>query len=175
MNRLAKTLFIIGFISVFIPLQSYAEDIYKSVDESGAPSFSDTKTEGAEVITVEPVNVQTILTAPPPSYKHISTEASFSYKTLAITSPADQTTLRNEHSILLQAAIEPSLKTDHHLEFLDNGQALKAAGKHSSIELVNLARGTHTLTARIVDKSNRALKTSIPVTVYVFRTTALAH
>lgn len=172
MNRLVRAILVSGFISIFITLPSYAEDIYKRVDEKGVPSFSDAKTEGAEVIKVEPVNVQTIPTPPPSSYKPINPEASFSYSELAIINPVDQTTLRDEHNIAIQVSMKPSLRAGHQIEFLDNGQPLQAAGKNSSIELTNFERGSHTLTARIIDKTSKVLKTSKPVTVYIFRTIA---
>ncbi|MEH6358623.1 MAG: DUF4124 domain-containing protein [Pseudomonadales bacterium] len=172
MSQLVRALLVSGFISIFITPLSYAEDIYKRVDEKGVPSFSDAKTEGAEIITVEPVNVQAIPTPPPASYKPISPEASFSYNKLAIINPADQSTLRDEHNIVIQVTIEPGLRAGHQLEFLDNGQPLQTAGKNLSIELTNFDRGSHTLTARIIDKTSKVLKTSKPVTVHIFRTIA---
>lgn len=165
-----KTLLASAFIGIFIILPSYAEDIYKRVDEQGVPSFSDAKTEGAEIIKVDPVNVQSVPTAAPPSYKATSKETSFNYNKLAIISPVDQTTLRNEHIILVQAAVSPGLRNGHLIEFLDNGQSLQAAGKSTSIELVDFERGSHSLSVRIVDKQGKVLKTSSPVTLYVFRT-----
>lgn len=170
MNHLVKTLLVSSFISIFIALPSHAEDVYKRIDEKGVPSFSDTQTEGAEIITVDPVNIQTIPLAPPPTSKPITSEASFNYTKLDIISPADQTTLRNEYKILLQTAIKPDLRTGHKIEFLDNGQPLQAASKNMTIELTSFERGNHTLTARIIDKSNKVIKTSSPVTIYVFRT-----
>ena len=171
MNPLVRALLVGAFISMFITPLSYAENIYKRVDEKGVPSFSDAKTEGAEIITVEPVNLQAIPT-PPPRDEPISPQASFSYHKLAIINPADQSTLRDEHNIAIQVTIEPDLKANHQLEFLDNGQPLQAAGKNSSIELTNFDRGSHILTARIIDKTNNVLKPSRPVTVYIVRTIA---
>lgn len=151
---------------------SYAEEIYKSVDEKGVPSFSDTQTEGAEKITVEPVNVQPIPTpsTPPSTISAQPSEPNYRYTKLDIISPENEASLRDEHKILLQVALEPGLKKGHQIEFLDNGQPLQAAGQSASMELVNFDRGTHTLSARVIDKNGKVLKTSSPVTVHIFRT-----
>lgn len=151
---------------------SYAEEIYKSVDEKGVPSFSDTQTEGAEKITVEPVNVQPIPTpsTPPAAASAQPSAPDYRYTKLDIISPENEATLRDEHKILLQAALEPSLQKGHQIEFLGNGQPLQPAGQSASMELLNFDRGTHTLSARVIDKNGKVLKTSNPVTVHIFRT-----
>lgn len=151
---------------------SYAEEIYKSVDEKGVPSFSDTQTEGAKKITVEPVNVQPIPapSTPPSAAPTQPSDPGYHYTKLDIISPENEATLRDEHKILLQVALEPSLKKGHQIEFLDNGQPLQPAGQSASMELINFDRGTHALSARIIDKNGKVLKTSSPVTVHIFRT-----
>lgn len=150
---------------------AYAEEIYKSVDEKGVPSFSDTQTEGAEKITVEPVNVQTIPTPnTPPLISTPSPDPGYNYTTLEIISPENEATLRDEHNILLQVALKPELQRGDKIEFLGNGQPLQPAGQSSSMQLINFDRGTHTLSARIIDKKGKVLKTSNPVTVHIFRT-----
>jgi len=153
-----------------IAVPSYAEEVYKRIDEDGVPSFSDTKSKDAEKIIVEPVNVQKIpaLTEQPPIYNApaVSTQK---YSKLAISSPADQSTLRNEHKITLIAAISPGLSNDHKIEFLDNGQPLQAASKSTRIELTDFPRGSHNLSVRVLDKNGKVLQTSSSVTVHIFR------
>jgi hypothetical protein len=153
---------------------AYAEEVYKSVDEHGVPTFSDTQTEGAKKITVEPVNVQPApeLAAPPATNPVPKTEASHSYTKLHVISPEDQASLRDEHSILFRVALEPSLQKGHKIEFLDNGKPLQAAGESASMELLNFDRGTHQLSARVIDKQGKTIKTSNTITVYIFRTAA---
>ena len=170
MQRLYRTLLVSSLISAFVTLPGYADEIYKRVDEKGIPSFSDTKTEDAEKILVEPVKIQSVPTAAPPNATLTSTQPSFSYTKLDIISPADQATLRDEHKILMQVTVEPSLRQGHQIEFLDNGQPLQAAGQSPSVELMNFARGTHTLTARILDKHGKILLTGKPITLYIHRT-----
>jgi len=154
----------------FIASPTHAEEVYKRVDENGVPSFSDTKSKDAEKIIVEPVNVQKIppLTEQPRSYS-TPTEPAFQYSKLKITSPADQTTLRNEHSIVVQAAVTPGLRSGHTIEFLDNGQPLQAGGKKTSIELLDFERGSHSLSVRILDNQGKVVITSNPVTLHIFR------
>lgn len=154
----------------FIAPPTHAEEVYKRVDENGVPSFSDTKSKGAEKIVVEPVNVQKIppLTEQPSSY-NTPAETVTQYSKLEISSPADQTTLRNEQRILIQAAVVPGLRSGHNIEFLDNGQSLQPASKETSIELVDFERGSHSLSVRILDNQGKIVITSRPVTVHIFR------
>jgi len=151
-----------------LPIQ--AEEVYKRVDENGVSSFSDTKSKGAEKIFVEPVNVQKIppLTEQPRSYS-TPTETAAPYNKLEITSPSDQTTLRNEHRILIQASVMPGLRSDHSIEFLDNGHSLQPASKEIRVELVDFERGSHSLSVRILDNQGKVVITSSPVTVHIFR------
>jgi len=156
--------------SAFIAAPSYAEEVYKRIDEDGVPSFSDTKSKDAEKIIVEPINVQKIpaLTEQPPIYNVPSVNIE-KYRKLAISSPADQSTLRNEHKITIASVIEPGLRNGHNIEFLDNGQPLQTASKATSLELIDFERGSHSLSVRILDKNGKVLQTSTPITVHIFR------
>jgi len=170
MKQLYRALLVSGLISTFTTPSSHAEEIYKRVDDKGVPSFSDTKTEDAEKIVVEPIKIQSVPTAAPPTTISTTTEPDFNYTKLDIVSPTDKTTLRNEPKILLQVAVEPGLRQGHQIEFLDYGQPLQPASSTSSIVLLDFERGTHTLSAQILDNNGKVLKTSLPITVYVFRT-----
>ncbi len=150
---------------------SYAEEVYKRIDKDGVPSFSDTKSNDAEKIVIEPINVQKIpALTEQPAINNAPAVSSARYSKLAITSPADQTTLRNEHKITLTAAIEPGLHNGHRIEFLDNGQPLQTASKATSLELTDFERGSHNLSVRVLDKNGKVLQTSAPITVHIFRT-----
>jgi len=158
-------------MSTFIAPPALAEEVYKRVEKNGIPSFSDTQSKGAEKIIIETFNVQKIppLTEQPRSYS-APTEAIAQYSKLEISSPADQTTLRNEHRIVLQAILVPGLRSGHTMEFLDNGQSLQPASKETRIELVDFERGRHSLSVRVLDNQGKAVITSSSVTVHIFRT-----
>jgi len=172
MKRFCRALLASGLISVFIALPSYAEEIYKRVDDNGVPSFSDTESKDAEKIVVEAVKIQSVPTAAPSHTTTNNSQPSVNYSKLSIIKPTDQATLHNDDKILLQIAIEPGLRQGHLIEFLDNGLPLQAAARSSSMMLMNFDRGTHTLTAHIIDETSKVLKTSNPVTVHIFRTIA---
>ncbi|EGG98834.1 hypothetical protein imdm_1840 [gamma proteobacterium IMCC2047] len=151
-----------------------AEEVYKHVDENGVPSFSDTKSKNAEKVIVEPVNVQKmpeLRNIPSSPHSNTATVDSKTYSRLEISSPADQTTLRNEPTTTLAASIEPGLRAGHLIQFMDNGQPIQPASRDSSLVLNNFERGEHRLNVRIVDKSGKTVQSGNPVTVYVFRAT----
>lgn len=153
----------------------YAEEVYKHVDEKGVPSFSDTKSKNAEKIVVEPINVQKmpeLREIPPPLRSNNPAAGSQRYSKLEISSPADQSTIRNEPTITLSASLEPGLRADHHIEFVDNGQALQPASKKTSLVLADFERGEHNLSVRVIDSNGNTVQSSSPVTVYVFRAVA---
>lgn len=155
--------------TLLVAPQVWADEVYKHIDENGIPSFSDTNNGDAEKITVDPVNVQEFPTPPSlPPLKSSQPKPAVSYSELTISSPADQTTFHNEPTISIALALKPELKQGHSVELLDNGAVLRT-GQGTNFQLNDFDRGSHTLTARIVDKKGKIYISSQPVTIYVFR------
>ena len=158
------------FISCLLMVSNalLASDIYKSVDKEGNVIFSDQPQKDSEIVEVEPVNIQKYEKRRPLPTSPRQTQK-FTYKSLNITSPENGTTLRNTGDTVISGTLKPSLRSDHKVEFLDNGSPIKPAGKSLSFSVTNLSRGTHALQIRVIDAKGKALISSTPKTIHVHR------
>ncbi|MCF7982110.1 MAG: DUF4124 domain-containing protein [Pseudomonadales bacterium] len=146
-----------------------AEEVYRQVDAEGNITFSDQPNPGAEKIDVAPTNVQHFPKPPvtkPPTDK--SAEKA-SYKSLAISSPINDSTIRDPGDVLISAKISPALRKNHKVIFLDNGQPLGDPTRSLSMQLINLSRGTHMIQVQVIDTENKVLISSTPIAIHVHR------
>ncbi len=164
-------------ISIAMLCLSASAEVYKTVDENGKVTFTDTPPAddtSAEKVELPPINGQPPVTPttrrpPPQNQDTVPTK----YKVL-ITSPKNDTqVLADQSSISIQVALEPGLHRSHRVEIYDNGQLISDEG--SSITISNLGRGTHSISAKVVTKGGRVLGTAPSVQFHVFRPSALTR
>ena len=150
-------------VLVVIPL--YAADVYVTYDEFGNPIFSDQPTEGAKKMEVEDVMTIPAFKGPPPSGPR--PEPAEPYRQVSISSPKnDETYFRAEGNVVVQATVVPRLRPSDSIVIYMDGQEVYS-GKSTSFSLVELDRGTHTLTVSVVDGSGKEIKRSDPVTFHM--------
>ena len=162
MNRLLVLL-----LTALLCQLSLAADVYKTVDEHGNVTYSDTPKNSAS----EKVELKESNSLPAPAVtnggqtKDRPNTVPNSY-TIAITSPADEYhVMPGEFSLPINASVTPNLHATHRLIYTDNGAEL--AG--NQIEFIS--PGAHAVGAKVVDANNKVLGQSSPVTVYVHRPT----
>ncbi len=138
-----------------------AAGVYKNVQPDGTIVYSDRPAEGAEEIKLP--ELQTYTPAPIPESDTAGaarTEAgseSAGYKTVAISSPENDATLRdNAGNVSVNLRIEPPLKPNHTVDIRMDGKSI-GKGRGSAVNLTNVDRGTHTLEAVIVDESGKEI------------------
>lgn len=149
-------------------------EIYRSTNETGAPAFSDIKTKNAKPLTLQPLNTHT-----PPKADTSQAPASASqqpkqqavYSSLRIQSPSNDQVIRsNSGDISISVTVSPALQNGHRIQILIDGAVVSAAQSTTDFTLNEVYRGTHQLTARIIDLSNNStLIISPPVEVHVKR------
>jgi hypothetical protein len=151
--------------------------IYRTVDANGNVVFTDIapvdRSGGAappRAITVEPVNTfQPPVQAAPANTPETST-ATVYYSELVVISPAEDATIRdNAGNIQIEVAITPSLRSDHRLLLVLDGQPTEVEAENGVFELSNVDRGTHTAGARAVDRQGNVLVESSPTTFNLMR------
>lgn len=148
---------LIGALILALTLPVGAETtLYKWKDADGTVHFSDQPHPGAEEVTVQEVPT---IPAPrlPPSAPASARPAAVSYDNVTITNPANDSTLRdNAGNISVTVAVTPLLRADlGHKVLLDlDGQP---QGEGISFSLTNVERGSHTLTATVIDKDGAPL------------------
>lgn len=97
------------------------------------------------------------------------------YDALRIVAPGAEATLHdNLGRVTVVVEVEPALgaSADERIELLLDGK-LAASGTTQRFELNDLARGTHTLQARIAARDGSVLKSSPPVTFHLWQASRL--
>ena len=138
--------------------------IYRTLDDKGRPVFTDAPDPSREAEQVEVREQNTIKMVQPRQMiqaKEQQAQQMPTYK-LAITSPADQTTVHNPESMTVRISAQPELEEGHRLRLLDNGE-------ESAATIAFPDRGEHRFVAQVVDADGEVLAESDPVVVYVHR------
>lgn len=161
-----------------LPLCAGAETVYRVVGPDGSVTFSDTPQSGAQEVHVDSVpSVPSVpATRTPVAPK---TEASADageqtpvvYSRVAIVAPANDTSMWNSAGqVEVGVEIAPKLG-EHDRVVIHLDGALAAEGRESRVTLAGVNRGTHTVSASIVDAQGRVLRSSKPVTFHLHKAT----
>lgn len=175
----ARRLSFIGFLAaLLIPGAAYAE-LYKQIDENGNVTYTDKPGKGTPVkspglTTYSPPALHT--TPPAPNTKAGSegedeTKAVTAYSQLVVATPTqEQTVQNNEGRIEIKLALKPALNTKagHKIAILvDRKKAAESLTLEASV--ANIDRGSHVVSAQVVDASGKVLKQSGDVTFHLQR------
>ena len=187
--------FFVCFLLVIAANVSIA-GIYKYTDEQGNVHFTDKPVSGAKKIKE---NKPSVAPAPKTSYKPSSsskprtrttvkvfkTEAKEQpkqkpkakrYKSIKIVSPKnDQAYRSNNGNVEFVYSISPPLQTKfkHKIKLVFDGKKLPGQWETSTISLMNLDRGTHTISAIVIDKKGKKLIQSSTTTFHLLRHSVL--
>lgn len=159
------------FILLFLLSIAANAEVYKQVNPDGSVTFTDAPRDAdATPVPLPPVNTFRPPAPPPVSSKPRSSQADAgTYTGISITSPANETTLRdNAGNLAVAASVTPGLQAGHKMVLMDNGKLL-AESTSGSFSLSNLDRGAHRLTVQVQDDAGKVLLSSEPVTVYLHR------
>ena len=170
-------------ILLLLSLGAQAE-LFKWKDAEGNIIYSDQPPSGVEKEkhqiekeSLPPIISTPALQQPTPSSSRSSEvqEEPDRYTNLAIVSPENDTSVRqNAGNVSINVAIEPYLfneRGDLLVIYMD-GQEI-SRGRESSIQLIEVDRGTHVIGAEIVDVSGKSIKKASPVTFTLHRHSVL--
>ena len=158
-------------------------ELFKWVDEEGNIIYSDQPPVGAEKSEhqVDEEKLPPIITTPALEQPARSSTSSSSlqpierYKKLAIVSPENDTAIRqNAGNVSINVAIEPYLfneRGDLLVIYMDGLEV--ARGRESSVQLIEVDRGTHTIGAEIISANGKTLKKAKSVTFTLQRHSVL--
>lgn len=161
----------LAMVSLLVPLLAGAE-IYKSVDSDGNVVFSDQPTPGAKKILEQ--FTPTYVPAPLPQAATTTPApvAASYYTALRIRKPAAGETLRDATGALtIDLEVVPPLKSQagHILVVAVDGNNLASHDGTTQLTISNLAPGTHTLKAQIMDATGQVQFSSDSVTFHMQR------
>jgi hypothetical protein len=154
-------------------------EVYRTVGPDGSVTFTDQPVQGAE-----PVNLPPVSTYPAPRPAAVEpdvqaeseTDAAQPYTRFFIASPAAEATIRdNQGNVPMRVQLVPPLQAErgHRIQFMVDGVDQGEPGTETGITFQSLDRGSHTLSARILDENGATLETTGPVTVFVLRASVL--
>ena len=146
---------------------------YSYIDEHGNRVFTDRPGgRAAEPVQSRPTNrmLATPVAAPVQSKAETANKPAALYRQVDILQPEPDATVRdNAGSLIVSLSSEPALRPGHRYRLLLDGHPV-ATGDGASLALDNIDRGTHQLTAEIIDSHDRPLLSSPPHTFHMMRT-----
>lgn len=161
-------------VPVFSPRQAEAQ-VYKSVDDKGRVTFTDTKPKDRPSETVKlPVPNTTAAVVPKTDASGnsagVQESAVVEYDIFYIASPANNEALDfNITTLNVLVSVEPPLQAGDVVQFYLDGKSCGKAGKSLSRQLTELERGAHTVEARLRDKRGKMLMSTGLVNFFVRR------
>ena len=160
-------------VMVFLLSLSARAEVYRSVDEDGNVIFSDQPSPGAEKIKLD--KIQTI---DAPRVKPLQTdsgnkkaETDEAYKDVAIRVPANEESISaNDGNLTVNVSVTPALQTKkgHQVALFLDGKEM-ARGTDTQLQLSNIDRGTHKLTAAVIDENGSEIKRSDTIQFTIHR------
>src|ERR1041385_2329034 len=161
----------VSWILVFLLCCAYAAQatVYRVIDAQGNITFTDEAPKPGEQYekvdisppNVVPMEVPTVVTAPPPA-----SNAASPYRSFSITSPANDSAVReNAGNVDVSLNIAPALNAPggHRVVVLMDGASV-AQGSELNYRLLNVDRGTHELQAEVKNASGERIALTQPVT-----------
>ena len=150
-------------------------DIYKSTNAAGEVIFSDQPSPGAEQLQLPELPTY----APPPLRTGTRTTGAGQkpvprslYESMVFTTPDDDATVRNNlGAVNASVSVQPALKTrlGHRIQYYLDDVPQGTPVTTTSIGFTNLDRGSHRLSASVVDAQGNALISSGAVTFHLHR------
>lgn len=154
-----------------VSLAASGQEIYRWVDKDGIVHYADQPGSADAVLIniIEPNaydSADTAIAAPPGGEPDEEPEPEDPYQSLAIVSPEnDQVFFGADAVVLVSAYLEGSLQPDHSIALFMNGKRLDTEGP--TAELSELARGSYTLSASVLDADGKPVISSRPVSFHV--------
>ena len=174
------TVLIPALVAVLAAPAAHGE-IYRYVDESGTVVYTDKPRPGAEKVELPGISVYRggvprAASAPAGGRKETARDSAPAYEAVRIVSPAnDQAFWSAAGEVVVQVETQPELrvKAGHRLRLYMDGRPMEGLLETTAVRLRNVARGTHTLRAEVVDGAGRVLAESEPVTFHLHRPSVL--
>jgi hypothetical protein len=169
------------FLFSFTPLIAQAE-IYKHINKDGSVEYTDTPSANAKPVILPKITIwhqDQPLPIPVTGHKKENNTNTpqnvLNYQSLKFVSPQNNSAFyATNGEVSVSVRITPSLQSGDQIQFLVDGQlALTTSSTHATLKGLN--RGTHQFSAKIIDKSGKALFLGSPITVTIHKPSILLH
>ena len=164
-----------GFKSLFplilLASSSLYAEIYKWTDDNGTVHFSDKSAPGAIKFDL---NESKVVSSPKVSLENTSIDTSkvlkkkIEYKQIYFIEPKANETIRDaEGCFSVKIGLEPYLKNGDEIQLLVDGSPYEQIISSNNFTIKGLARGLHTLIARVINNKGVVVKSSHTIQVYM--------
>lgn len=145
--------------------------VYRWVGPDGATVFSDEPRPGAQEVEIPPVQTMPRLELPratvPQEDSGPTDEGG--YQSFSFVAPQQDEGVRANNGVVdVRMTLEPPLRAGHSIAVTLDGEPL-GGNAPLSFQLPGMERGTHTITAEVVDAAGEAVISAGPVTFHVLR------
>lgn len=168
-GRLARFL-VWALMIVALPAQAV---ICKIIDENGVVGYTDTpRSECANPVHLPGYSryaPRPISGAPdsstPQAKKPVAPSPAFAgYTDMRIDDPKDNGTVRNnEGKVPVQISLQPGIQEGHTIRLILDGNPAGDPAESTNIALTNVDRGTHSLSAEVLDQDGKVLRSVGPI------------
>lgn len=164
-------------IGLLYGLGASAEGVWKWVDKNGVPHYSDQPVPGAVRIDLNVQTYQSSEAAIAPTSRsapqQTPAKAPVAYNVIEIWKPADdQAIIATGGQVSVSVRVEPDVQAGHSLRLeLDGVRVSEPDSRTTAFDLKEIPRGTHTLSASIVNRTGETLAVSTPVKFHVIQPT----
>lgn len=165
---LLELMAVAGVFCLATSLLPVRAQIYESVDEGGAREYSDIS--GGKELKLPPVNVMPAAKPMQLDFDPRQASSQVKYSSLEVLSPVNDTTVHiNAANLPIEVRLMPPVRRDlgHRLLILLDGESI--AENQSSYVLGDADRGTHVISAQVVDENGKAVISSEPVIVHIHK------
>lgn len=166
------------------PADAAERTIYRTTDANGRAVFTDVPPRNgdeAQTITVEVDDANTYAaTSSRTPYEgrqsSENTSAANPYSSLAIVSPSDDESIRNNAgNVSIQAEVFPELRRGHQLRLVMDGALTEVIPDGTTFALGNVDRGSHSVAAAVVDRSGTIVTQSPSITFNLLRNSVITN
>lgn len=165
------------FLLALLAATAQAE-VYKSVNERGEVIYSDVPSQGSERVQMPAIPTYTPPPLPvaPPTPAVPEPAVNAIYDMLAMSRPHNDETIRSNAGIVnVAVTLEPELriKIGQRVQFYLDDKPYGRPLARLSTSFTNVDRGTHSVSAAVIDEDGNALITATPVKFHLLRASLL--
>lgn len=152
--------------------------IYMQKDDDGNIIYTDIPNNNSQPVSLTSVNSVPATTMSKPqeteqqtAQENLEVEAAIvenkPYLSFNIASPTNNATFQNQSTITVRLSINPPLQPGDMIQLFLDGQAIGQPVAKTSIDIVNITRGEHTLFAKLLNSAQQTLKQTESVKIFV--------
>lgn len=159
------------WILLLINVCSFAATIYSNTDKNGNITYSDIPLRNSKLVVIP--ESSSVIASPANNNSSNATNNSIlptvaeGYTKFLVESPKDQETLQNTREFPVNLTIEPSLKKGHKVLLFIDGRPYGDAIASTQVPVGQLDRGSHQISAQLLDETKKVLKQTATITVYM--------